>query len=525
MNKLSAFIYASPRPGLHPIPGTTPLTIEAMICPPLIYYLALLLLPPLAPPAKHAFAVTFLRNALALLAAFLFFRLPLAYHVPHSIGLTYQLGLAGLYGGARVVDALFISRYLFGHIPRRMVYKFEPRPGTPMYDEYEKGTAKDALQTAAQSTINQSYFLLHRSLVTGPRQKPVFEHRASEDGWPQTLGDRARWALELLLSMRGVGFTWATADVRHTRRTWLPTVSNRLHSIAVHAMPTLGVSFVVIRWIYLSYALGGDASDNATHNHNPFDGLRDEHGQLPQSFFDTRLPFPIQLILTGFLGAFLMSAFSLAHSAFAIFCSTALVPLGLSPGPLAYFPPLYTMRIWEVTSLRQFWSHGWHRLFARFFLVYGIWPGQWIERMLMGKVSGTVADTGKVLGGFLSSAFCHSFAVRGVLGGSWWLARGEAVFFGMNGVAVVLEEVVKRGVRAHRRRKMMEMQKNVNRNNIGSGSGNEKEEEEQKEEKGLSRWYDAHVGRMWWIGVLLVSGRNFARGWVTAGLVREISGL
>lgn len=125
---------AAPRPGLHPISGTTPLTLEAAICPPLIYYVALLFLPPSPPQAVETTASKLLRNGLALLAGFLFLRLPLAYHVPQSIGLTYQLGLVGLYGGARVLDAFFISPYLFGHVPRRVRYKHESRVGTPVFE-------------------------------------------------------------------------------------------------------------------------------------------------------------------------------------------------------------------------------------------------------------------------------------------------------------------------------------------------------------------------------------------------------
>jgi hypothetical protein len=36
-------------------------------------------------------------------------------------------------------------------------------------------------------------------------------------------------------------------------------------------------------------------------------------------------------------------------------------------------------------------------------------------------------------------------------------------------------------------------------------------------------WYDAWVGRVWWIALLLTTGRNFARGWTKAGLVREMA--
>lgn len=115
----------------------------------------------------------------------------------------------------------------------------------------------------------------------------------------------------------------------------------------------------------------------------------------------------------------------------------------------------------------------------------------------MGKADHEPADIGKVMGAFLSSGFCHSFAVRGVSGGDWWLAKGEAVFFALNGVAVVVEEVVKRVVVGWRKK---------------SGGT-------------LERWYDGYVGRIWWISVLLLSGRNFARGWVNAGLVREMSAM
>ncbi|KAJ0108994.1 hypothetical protein J7T55_005542 [Diaporthe amygdali] len=526
INLIDRLIKAEPRPGLHPIPGTTPLTLEAAICPPLIYYIALLFLPPSPPHSVDTTAVKLLRNGFALLAGLLFLRLPLAYHVPQSIGLTYQLGLVGLYGSARVLDVFFISPYLFGHIPRRVRYKHESRVGTPILDGLRDvkssegrikpragtssgdGPGEDALapradprtteqdglglsatdlldnvKDALPTSLDESYHLLHCA-ASGPNQKPVIEHAVSEDGWPHNFHDRASWALELELSMRGVGFTWSTADVRHTRKTWLPTVHSRLHSIFAHVGPVLVLCFFLVRTIYLRYGL--QDVDSAAWGTGT--------GADREDLFDTRLPFPVQILLTTALGAFLMTAFSFAHSAFAIMLSP------LAPHPLAYFPPLYTTRIWDIKSVRQFWSYGWHRLFARFFLVYGIWPCEWIERKLTGKRADQPADVGKVLGGFLSSAFCHSFAVRGVLGGEWARATGEAKFFAVNGVAVVVEEVVKRAVLSRRKR-------------AAGGDGT------------LDRWYDGYVGRIWWICVLLLSGRNFARGWVNAGLVREMSAM
>ena len=215
------------------------------------------------------------------------------------------------------------------------------------------------------------------------------------------------------------------------------------------------------------------------------------------------LPVGVQIALTGALGAVLMGAFSLAYSAGAI----VLGEWGVGGGEhaLAYWPPLYSVRVWEVCSVRGFWGYGWHRLFSRLFLVWGVWPGEWVERRVRGlfwsggrgKWEGE-ADMGKVMGGFCCSAFVHAFAGHAVLGGWRNGAGGEAVFFVENGVAVCVEEGVKRWVKRWRRGR--------------DGKGREE------------RWYDGVVGRVWWVSVLLFTGRNFARGWTKAGLVTEMAG-
>lgn len=114
---------------------------------------------------------------------------------------------------------------------------------------------------------------------------------------------------------------------------------------------------------------------------------------------------------------------------------------------------------------------------------------------MTGKSADQPADIGKVLGGFASSAFVHAFSVRGVLAGDWYLAAGEAKFFALNGLAVVVEGGVIRLVRSSRKKRGLP----------------------------LKMWYDDWLGRAWWIAVLLMTGRNFARGWVKAGLVREMA--
>lgn len=451
----------APRHDLKPIPGTIPLTPQAAILPPLIYYLALILLPPFPDGPKQPL-ISILRCILAGTAGFQFFRLPLKYHVPFSVGLTYQLALVGLYGGCRVVDAFFISPYLFKHIPRRVKYHQRPRFVTP----------GPGLRSRA---LSNSYFNLH---FLQPREAAVTETATTDKGLPHSWKDRASWALELELAMRGAGFTWTSADVRHTKTTWTPSVRDRVHSIGVHVLPILGTCFSVIRYIYSN-------------------DLASTSSSQPRYFDD--LSFPKQILLTAALGGFLMTAFALGHSLFAIM----LAPL--KPHPLSYFPPLYTSRIWDLTSVRSFWSYGWHRLFSRLFLVYGVWPGEWVERKLTGKNPNQPADIGKVLGGFISSAFVHSFAAYTVVGGVFGDSLGEAEFFTGCGVAVVVEEIVKRLVMGRRRRRIQ----------VSGEQGS----------SGLERWYDGMVGRIWWISVLLYNGRHFARGWVKAGLVREMAGL
>jgi hypothetical protein len=496
-----------PRPGLHPIPGTTSLTVSAALAPPVMYYAALLLLAPFASATRASKTIATLRNLLAVTAAVLFFRLPLAYHVSQSIGLTYQLGLVGLYGGCRVVDAFFISPSLFDHIPRRVRYEFSRRKEThknlsPSEKEWTSGGVKDpflvpdipsghvpttskAYDSTAMSenppvaldedtsALQQANALLTK-IISGPEPLPVYESAHTEEGWPSSWSDRASWALELELSMRGTGWTWTTADVRHTRKTWLPTVHNRLHSIFFHTMPVLLVCWGIIKTIYV-------------RRFQEFEDL--PWSERPTDLLDTELPAHEQLILTAALGSFLLAAFALGHSMFAIMLHP------LSPSPLAFFPPLYTLRFWEITSVRKFWSYGWHRLFARLFLVYGVWPGEWLQRKISGQSKDTPADIGKVLGAFASSAFVHAFSVRCVLGGDWRLAAGEARFFALNGVAVVLEGAIVIGVKSFRK-KMGWPEKEL---------------------------YDAWIVRLWWISVLLWTGRNFARGWITAELVREMA--
>lgn len=124
-------------------------------------------------------------------------------------------------------------------------------------------------------------------------------------------------ALELELSIRGVGFTWTSADVRHTKKTWSPMIGYRAHIILFHVLPVLGSSWAIMRYICMTY-LHSD-----TRNLSSFE----------------QMPFHVQIMLTAALGIFLISVFLFVKS------PSGIIMAPLSPYQLSYFPPLYTMRV------------------------------------------------------------------------------------------------------------------------------------------------------------------------------------
>ena len=177
--------------------------------------------------------------------------------------------------------------------------------------------------------------------------------------------------------------------------------------------------------------------------------------------------------------------------------------------------------------------------------MYGVWPGEWVFGQLaaiMGtggggggggggeiqKIVMILKDMGKIIGGFLSSALVHSFASYCVSGGSIPDAMGEFYFFTENGGAVLLEEAVQMLVVRYRRRekrKSKRRQEGTAPPAVQTVIDLDSKRDDDSDDDDLRRWYDPYIGRIWFIAVILFSGRNFARGWVSSGLVREMAEL
>ncbi len=113
-SKMSSYTSHATHHLFVPSPAARPLPIWAAAVPPLTYYLALFLLPPLSsksfslPIRRAASAV---RTLLAAVSLYTFASLPFKYYYPAAPVLTYQLGLVGWYGASRVLDIFFLSTH------------------------------------------------------------------------------------------------------------------------------------------------------------------------------------------------------------------------------------------------------------------------------------------------------------------------------------------------------------------------------------------------------------------------------
>lgn len=233
--------FSPQNPHFIPLPCSKPIPVWAAILPPLSYYVALTLLPPLSRPrasssssakaatGKWQALATSLRFALATISIVAFAVLPFVYHVPGSAILTYQLGLVGCYGACRVFDVFFLS---YPRVPRRLrLDANKPATGRQYPSELPN------------------------------EQWPTQDH-------PVGLKARLWWALDLLISsesaallgadgpikgadpsstVRGVGWDYASPDVRHDTNPWQPPSRRQLQRAFFKIGPVLAVCLFGLR--------------------------------------------------------------------------------------------------------------------------------------------------------------------------------------------------------------------------------------------------------------------------------------
>lgn len=402
-----------------PHPESVPIPVYGALIPPLMYFLALFCLSANQPgPANVAF-----KYVLAAVSAATFIALPFQYHVPGSAIFTYQLGLIGCFGSARVLDIFFLSR------PRKPQRIAIPQPGAITGDlrnpvlgqedadkEHRNGRVYPDTDNLSWTTQNQ----------------------------PQTISSRLWYALDLMISMRGIGWDFASADIRHDASPWQPPSRNQLRMVVLRLLPALSVAVYTMRRL-LSY-LSEPQKPQELH-------LSPTIIDLPP------LLRPLLVLVTGIsLYTFFDGGYTLV--------SAILLPImkgfgnitqrTVAPTPktnLTYFPLLNPMKLTQIKSVRSFWSKAWHRLFHRAFLVFGILPFQNAALWLFPRPNAPLLspsshpdparllpkgthDWAKVIGAFVASGFVHAVSERAALGGrlalppnNLWLQAGASASY------------------------------------------------------------------------------------------------
>ncbi|CAO1615317.1 unnamed protein product [Sympodiomycopsis kandeliae] len=391
-----------------PHPQSIPIPLYAAITPPLTYFLASFCL-----SANHDSAINNVtKYILATISAITFALLPFQYYVPGSAIFTYQLGLIGCFGCARVLDIFFLSR------PRKPQRITIPQP------EYGTGKVRKPEFGHEDTTVDD---------WNGPVYPDSDNLKWKTDPQPQTIPSRLWYAFDLMISMRGSGWDFASADLRHDVSPWQPPSSRQIRMAFLKILPALVAAVLITRNMLGRLLQKEQSSTSATIVDLP-PHLR-----------------PLLVLATG------GSLYTLFDAGYTI-VSAGLLPVLKAIGKVTegnlhnvdFFPLLNPLKLTEIRSVRSFWSKAWHRLFHRAFLVFGILPFQNLALLLFPRPNAKLLsprshpdpgrllpkgthDWAKVLGAFFASGAVHAISERAALGGrislppnNLWLQYGWA---------------------------------------------------------------------------------------------------
>lgn len=554
-----------------PSPSARPLHVLAAAVPPLTYYVALFLLPPL--PSKTFScsvrrAASVVRTMLAAISVYTFASLPFKYFYPGSAVLTYQLGLVGFYGASRVLDIFFLS---YPRIPRRIFI------------------ATAAKSQGRHSNIIQPYTAAkNEEWKTEPLPKRLISF------------ERAWWALDLMISMRGIGWDFASADVRHDPHPWQPPSSAQLRRAFFKLLPVL----VGCTWmLHHMHPIQTSTFDPSILDLDParrimfvaatgislytlFDFgytltsavvlpiLHDAPGPAShlQSMLGDKMKGRSGIRITKLRSTQPVSAESETETdneeeAAAVSQSRMQQHEQLSLRNIDFFPLLNPAGFTKATTVRRFWSYAWHRLFGRPFGIYGILPFTYIAYLLQDFSEGKLdnpkrkqsrreiwpsyhpdpvrslergrADWAKVLGAFTASGIIHAVSERAALGGriavpvtNIWLARDHANGFGSE---LHKPSFVESGVFKFSPLQFVPPISGAGEfsffflNGVavvveGAVSRYVERYRKQKSSTGeyYTMWYDQYISVAWTLSVLLFTGQAFVEGWIRSGISKEI---
>ncbi|SPO23236.1 uncharacterized protein UTRI_01914 [Ustilago trichophora] len=559
-----------------PNPTARPLPIWAAVVPPLTYYIALFLLPPLSSKSFSRSVrriASVVRTVLAAVSVYTFASLPFKYFYPGSAVLTYQLGLVGFYGASRVLDVFFLS---YPRIPRRIFI-------APAAAKQPEGKRANIIHPYT-SARNEEW-------KTEPLPKKLVSF------------ERAWWALDLMISMRGIGWDFASADVRHDSHPWQPPSSAQLRRAFFKLFPILvactwtihhlhpkhmssvnpsildldpvrRVLFVAATGISLytlfdfGYTLTSAVALPILHDAaGPSSSSQPGRIKQGQKGRGDRLK-QLRNSKAGGEESETETEGETEDESSAAYQARTLQHQQLSLRNIDFFPLLNPAGFTQATTVRRFWSYAWHRLFGRPFGVYGILPFTYAAYLLQDLMEGKLndpkrkqarreiwpsyhpdpmralergrADWAKVLGAFTASGIIHAVSERAALGGrvavpvtNIWLDRAHAKGMGhelrnpsiLSGTGIFklspLQFVPPISGAGEFSFFFLNgvavviegaVARYVVKSRKKSGSDG----------KYYSMWYDRPVSIAWTLSVLLFTGQAFVEGWIRSGISKEI---
>ncbi len=389
---------------------------------------------------------SFARTVLAAVSLYTFTSLPFKYYYPGSAILTYQLGLVGLYGASRVLDVFFLS---YPRIPRRILI----------------ASAGKRADGQGNQVVHPYSSAKNEEWKTEPLPKELISF------------ERAWWALDLMISMRGIGWDFASADVRHDSHPWQPPSSAQLRRAFMKLLPILvgctwtihhlhpkhmstvnpsildldparrllfvaatGISlYTLFDFGYtLSSAVALPILHDAAAPSKPGSKKNKIKGDRVKQLTGSRNNGGAEESETE-------TEAETEEDAAAAHQARTIQHQQLSLRNIDFFPLLNPAGFTKATTVRRFWSYAWHRLFGRPFGVYGILPFTYLAYLVEDLVEGKLndpkrkqarreiwpsyhpdpmralergrADWAKVLGAFTASGFIHAVSERAALGG------------------------------------------------------------------------------------------------------------
>lgn len=246
----------------------------------------------------------------------------------------------------------------------------------------EFGFAAEGIKKVNEQIVGQSS-VAQRGYGKSPK------HSSSTSSFDRLMFRPASNAIELLCSLRGIGFEYGT-DIR------IPSETRPLDK-----GPFLRATVI----LFLRSFLLLDIIESLVKYTPPL------RTPLGGSIFISSLPMFQRYAISTFIhiatGCGLMEGFHVIYHLYAV------IDVGLLNNTPTAWPPIFD-HPWRSHSLHDFWARRWHQILRRVFMVFGGLPGRWIGKRL------GHSKIGMLFGTFIASGLFHEIPAYAMGKGLDW---------------------------------------------------------------------------------------------------------